>query len=255
MISQLIDRLSSLETIVSQLQTENAELKNEVKLDRHRRYMSELTTIMQHEREQMLEEKQNILIQSQKYQTDAKSSPSKSSPTYKNGTILISKDSDGDMMVSTQYKWFKNSEIRVREIMTIHGKVVHSGCFVDGKLTSGSIINGEYMKSGSFVNGKLEHGIKMNSSCISSGSFVNGEFQKGVQFGFNNDYCYCYKGDFVGGKRQNGILIRKQNISAYHDGKHYNGIDGIKYLDEYATYEEEESDDDGEDADEDEDEE
>jgi hypothetical protein len=217
--------------------------------------MSELTIMMQHEREQMLEKKNDILIQSRKYQTDAKSYPSKSSPTYKNGTILISKDSDGDMMVSTQYKWFKNSEIQVREIMTIHGKVVHSGRFDnDGKLTYGSIINGGYMKSGNFVNGKLVHGIKMNSYCIYKGSFVNGEFQKGVQFGFYSDFCYCYKGDVVGGKRQNGILIRKQNISAYHDGKQYFGIDGIKYLDEYATYADEESDDDGEENEESEDE-
>ena len=240
MISQLIDRLSSLETIVSQMQTENAKLKNELRLDRHRRYMSELTTIMQHERERMLEEKQNILIQSRKYQTYAKSSPSKSSPSYENGTIIISKDADGDMMVSVQYN--VNGSIKIFKHMTINGKVVQHGDFDnDGKMYYGWKIEGDEIEQGGFVHEKLECeiGIKMDSFCIEKGRFVNGELQNGVMLNIFDEFCNCLKGDFVDGKLKNGIETYQCDIRAVHDGKDYNGIDGIKYLDEYATYDEE----------------
>ena len=244
MFSQFDHRISSLEAIISQLQIENETLKsnleNKLRIDR---YMSDLKTTLLSERQRLFEKKTEMGVEAEKCIIRSKSLPKKDIIYQYDGNRKICESSmDGNLYagIFDDGKFKRGLKMSTKKDL----EIVEKGSFVNNKITYGVRKLPFCIEEGSFVDNKLQKGVFVQGGTTYKGIFVDNRLRNGAYYVLVDDYSVCSKGVFdKEGELRNGIEARGDKIRLIREGKPYDGIDKMKYLDEYTTYDEDKAED------------
>jgi chromatin remodeling complex protein RSC6 len=246
MFSQFDHRISSLEAIISQLQIENETLKsnleNKLRIDR---YMSDLKTTLIYERRRLFEKKTEIGVEAEKCIIRSKSLLKKGIIYQYDGNLILESNKSGNLYegIFDGGKLKRGLKMSKKKNLVI----VEKGSFVDHKITDGvRKLPFGIIQAGIFVDNNFQKGVQVQGGTTYKGIFVDDRLRNGASFEYYPcyDYTVCCKGVFDNeGELRNGIEARGDKIRLIREGKPYEGIDKMKYLDEYTTYDEDKAED------------